>query len=459
MMDILDKIKDSRTRIAVVGDAMLDEYFDVSVRKISPEFPIPVMHSESESPSVVMPGGAANVAYQLKNLNKNTFLLSFVDEEANRLFASCGIDTSMCVDMGPHRLPRKRRFYSGDFPTYRWDVESPRCGMSDRFLANRQAELRDSVLSSSFDVVIFSDYDKGVFCGGPLPSLASNESFPVRIVDPKKDLAKWRGCTLIKPNSVESLSMTGESGLRDQIDKIVGEVACKAVVVTEGGLGFTGFDGGFFEFRNPRTPDPANSVIGAGDCFVAFLGLCLGNGLPLRESAEFAFAMGAEYVTDKHNKPLCMDRIRRRVRGSEHKIVSRHELRERDFRLVVTNGCFDILHPGHVSTLEFAKRQGDRLLVAVNSDESVSRLKPGRPVCDLAHRMRMLASLECVDYVVSFEEDDPGSLIAELKPDVLVKGADYSGKIVVGSEHAKMVVLAPLVDGMSTTAIVSRIGT
>ena len=459
MMDTLGRIKDSGLRIAVVGDAMLDEYFEVSVRKISPEFPIPVMHSDSESPSVVMPGGAANVAYQLKNLNKNTFLMSFVDEEASELFSSCGIDTSMCVDIGPHRLPRKRRFYSGDFPTYRWDVESPKCGMTEKFLANRAAELYERIMSCRFDVVIFSDYDKGIFSGSLLSSLAGESCFPIRIVDPKRDLAKWYGCTLIKPNSVESQSMTGERDVKKQIERIVRESGCGSAVVTEGGLGFTGYDGDFFQYRNPQTPDPANSVIGAGDCFIAFLGLCLGNGVPLREASEFAFAMGAEYVTDKHNKPLCMDRIRRRVRGSEHKLVNHHRLVDRDFKLVVTNGCFDLLHPGHISTLEFAKRQGDRLLVAVNSDASVSRLKPGRPVCDLAHRMRMLASLECVDYVVSFEEDDPARLIAELRPEVLVKGSDYAGRKVVGSEHAKAVVLAPLVEGVSTTSIISRIGT
>lgn len=459
MMDILSKISDSRTRIAVVGDAMLDEYFDVSVRKISPEFPIPVMHSDTDAPSVVMPGGAANVAYQLKNLNKNTHLVSFLDDEAAGIFSACGIDTSMCLEMGPHRLPRKRRFYSGDFPTYRWDVESPRCGMSDSFLLNRQRGLRDEILSGGFDVVIFSDYDKGSFSGGPLAGLASEESIGVRIVDPKKDLHKWRGCTLIKPNSVESRFMTGETELRAQIGRIVREVGCGSVLVTEGGLGFTGFDGDFFEYRNPKTPGQANSVIGAGDCFVAFLGLCLGNKVPLRDAAEFAFAMGAEYVTDKHNKPLCMDRIRRRVGGSAHKVVDSSSLKTRDFRLVVANGCFDLLHPGHVSMLEFAKRQGDRLLVAVNSDRSVSSIKPGRPVCDLGHRMRMLASLECVDYVTSFDEDDPGTLIAELRPEVLVKGADYAGRRVVGSEHAGAVVLAPMVEGVSTTSIVSRIGT
>lgn len=459
MIEVLRKISDSDLKIAVIGDSMLDEYFDVSVQRISPEFPIPVMHSHSQKPSVVMPGGAANVAYQLKNLNQHTRLVSFLDEEAYDVFSACGLDTSMCVDISPHSVPRKRRFYSGDFPTYRWDVEMPRCGMTDRFLANRAAELYDRVVSADFDVVIFSDYDKGVFCSDLVSGLCSRADFPVRIVDPKRNLARWRGCTLIKPNASEAQNMTSEIDLRSQIAKIRSEVGSGAVVVTEGGSGFTGFDGEFFQYRNPSTACEANSVIGAGDCFLAFLGLCLGNGVPLRQSCEFAFAMGAEYVTDKHNKPLCMDRIRRRVCGSEHKMTDTACLARRDFKLVVANGCFDILHPGHISLLEFAKRQGDKLLVAVNSDASVSRLKPGRPVCGLAHRMRMIAALECVDFVTYFEEDDPERIMSELKPDVIVKGMDYEGKRVVGAEHAKSVVLAPLLEGFSTTGIISRIGT
>ena len=457
MKDILEKINGSSIRIGVIGDSMLDEYYDVSVRKISPEFPIPVMHSQATKPTAILPGGAANVAYQLDNFNHDTFLCSFLDEQAEATLKSHDIDTSMCVRIDPHLVPRKKRFYNGDFPTYRWDVEMRHCGMDDERLTVAAEELAEKILKAKFDVLIFSDYDKGVFSRSIVSNIAANHSCPIRIVDPKNDLLKWHGCTLVKPNTSEAKSLTGKSSSLEQSKAIMDATACNSVIITAEGSGFSGVDEEFFEYRSPKSPASINSVIGAGDCFIAFLGLCMGNGICVKRSAEFAFQMGSIYVTDKHNKPIDLERARRSVLGSESKIVPFESLANRDFKLVVTNGCFDILHAGHIESLEFAKRQGDKLMVAINSDDSVSKIKPGRPINNLRHRMRMLASLECVDFVCCFTDETPRKLMDCVKPDVLVKGMDYQGKEVIGSDVARKVIYAPIVNGVSTTGIIESI--
>ena len=447
----------SNLKIGIVGDSMLDEYFNVNVRKISPEFPIPVMHSEESSPTEILPGGAANVAYQFQHINKNTYLCSFLDNQADDVLKKYNINTSLSVNINPYLIPRKKRFYSSDFPTYRWDVEKFNCGMNDSTLMKACEKLRQNILSQSFDVLIFSDYDKGLFYNSVVSSLAKDHPCSIRIVDPKKDIFKWHGCTLIKPNTLEAFAITNQKDKREQIKSILNQTNCSQVIITSEGNGFVGYDEDYFEHHNKRKIQQANSVIGAGDCFIAFLGLCLGNKVPLKESAEFAFSMGLIYVTEKHNKPLDINIIKKDIYGNASKIIDYKQLKNRDFKLVVTNGCFDILHAGHLTSLEFAKKQGDKLLVAVNSDESISRLKPNRPINKLDHRMTMLASLECVDYVSWFDGDTPLNLMQELKPDILVKGEDYKNKEVVGLEYSGKVVFAPFVDGLSTTKIIESI--
>lgn len=457
MIDILEKIRNSDLRVGVIGDAMLDEYFDVKVKKISPEFPIPVMHSDEAEPSLVLPGGAANVAFQLANFNKKTFLCSLLDGHAEAVLSRHGIDTSLSVRIDPCHVPRKRRFYSDGFPTYRWDVERPLYGSEKDTLRSYCAELKRKIDQSEFDVLIFSDYDKGVFFDDIVSELSRTHRCAIRMVDPKNDILKWKGCTLIKPNLSEAKSITGKSKVVDQIEEIMNMTSAGSVVITRGGDGFSGYDGSHFEHDVLQSSDKVNSVIGAGDCFIAFCGLCLGNGVDLRRASEFSFNMGAIYVTDKHNKPLDHQRITTFIDKPRSKIVSPETLAKRDFTLVMTNGCFDLLHAGHLDSLNFAKRHGEKLVVAVNGDDSVSRLKPGRPINKLADRMSMLSNLECVDYVVSFDEDTPLEVIRKIVPDVLVKGFDYDGKEVVGSDIVKSVVLAPMLDGFSTTGILGRI--
>lgn len=459
--------------VGVVGDAMVDEYFNVRVKKISPEFPIPVMHSDVDK-SEDYPGGAANVAYQFKHFNAKVNLIAFTDDAANQSLQARGVNTDLCVNI-PTKIPRKRRFYSDDFPTYRWDVEEPCYGLGPD-LDKKCFELYEKAQSfESFNVMIFSDYNKGVmskYIDLLIPEV------PISIVDPKAgDIERWRGCTVFKPNAQEALALTGCRTINEAGMKLLDQLKCEAVIITQAGKGVTVFDhyspvfgvhddGGIYEIRPTEKLPPAESVIGAGDCFMAFLAMALARGMGIRVAAEVAWRMGVLYVKNRHNKPLSrLDMVKvfdpalgKIIVGCPEDYLGRDfPSCKRDYKLVFTNGCFDILHAGHLETLRFAKTCGDKLVVAVNSDESVARLKPGRPLVELHNRMRMLASLEFVDFVIPFDEPTPLEIIKRIKPDVIVKGAEYEKEKIVGYGIVKEVITAPMVEGLSTSSLIEKI--
>jgi len=444
--EFLKRNKHKRITVGVVGDAMVDEYYYVNVKKISPEFPIPVMHSTTSNPDYSLPGGAANVAYQFKHFNVDTYLISVTDPEADRVFRNHGINTRFCGNLDKP-LPRKKRFYSDDFPTYRWDVEMPYT--SHEIWPQIRRDLGASDIF--FDVLIFSDYDKGFFNEEVCGYFKGFCNTRYKIVDPKKSLIHWRGYDLIKPNYSEACALTGERHLEEQYDLIKQITEAKEVMIT---LGRKGVYSKNFEYTTKETNDSPNSVIGAGDCFMAFTAMAMAHNFMPHEVAEIAFEMGALYVQEKHNSPITVQKILRKHAPQEAKYVS-PDL-PRDYSLCFTNGCFDILHRGHIETLKFAKSKAEKLVVAVNTDESVARLKPGRPINSLANRMAVLANLECVDYIVPFEEDTPYELIKKLKPDVLVKGEPYCVHNVVGADLVDKVYIAPKFEDLSSTGAIKK---
>lgn len=443
--EFLKRNKQKKITVGVVGDAMVDEYYYVKVKKISPEFPIPVMLSPNSLPAYSLPGGAANVAYQFKNFNVDTYLISVTDHEADRVFRQHGIHTRFCGNLS-RNIPRKKRFYSDDFPTYRWDVEEPYTSY------DVWPEIRKALGESEifFDVLIFSDYDKGFFNEQVINYFNSFYNARYKIVDPKKNLTRWYGYDLIKPNYSEACALTGEQELRRQYDLIKKGTNAKEVMITLGGKGVYSKN---FEYKPKEVNESPNSVIGAGDCFMAFTAMAMAHDFMPFETAEIAFEMGALYVQEKHNSPITIQKILKKFAPEQAKYIS-PDL-PRDYSLCFTNGCFDVLHRGHIETLKFAKSKAEKLVVAVNTDESVSKLKPGRPINTLANRMAVLANLECVDYVVPFDEDTPYELIKKLKPDVLVKGAEYDPASIVGADIVDKVFVAPMIPDLSTTKIVS----
>lgn len=458
--DLLKRNKDRRLSIHIVGDSMIDEYYSVRVTRISPESPnVCVMLNEHDQPSERVPGGAANVCYQLMNFNVDTHLVSWTDAEADKVFKSAGIDCTTHIQLPDGcQLPRKKRFFDGDSQVgNRWDIEKKNCGLKDVDLPNYQTNLFGPWLSfvDKADVVIFSDYNKGLFSNG-FPFALPNK--PI-IVDPKKGpLRKWLGCTIFKPNSSEAIELSGGlTNWREQCDYFQSQLGCQSVVITQGGDGVVGKSGSEFFSYSPIRKVSATKVIGAGDCFVGVLALAVGHDIPVPDASKLAFEAGLIYVQDGSHDPLTPWQLQK-----QSKFVTPDELRNRTNggKLVFTNGCFDILHSGHLESLRFAKSKGDKLVVAVNSDASVSRLKgPKRPVISLNERMELLAALEGVDYVISFEEDTPQNLIEYTRPDVLIKGADWEGKTVAGSDVVKEVYFVPLVNDKSTTNIIGKIKT
>lgn len=447
MNELLERQFDRRPRIAVVGDSILDEYYEVSVDRVSPEFPIPVMLSPDGKPSRVALGGAANVCTQFSNFNFDVDLFSLTNERIKGI-GSGRIGMDGCIFS--RRVPLKRRFYSGEFPLCRMDVETDRYGLEPDALKKLQNLLFSRLLESRSDVVVFSDYGKGLFDGVfGLPAKVNPDA--ITIVDPKDGPAeRWRGCTIMKPNAKEAKALTGSDDWREQCRILMDSTGCQAVVITMAGSGVVGnVMGSEFEYR-PDFPIEAVSVIGAGDCFVALLAMCMAHSIDIRRAVEIAFKGCSSYVMRPFNTPISPADL------ESGKIVAARSLVGRDFTLAFTNGCFDILHPGHIALLEFAKSKADKLVVAINSDESVRRQgKSHGLVNSQASRMGLVAALGCVDYVVGFDEDTPLGLLERLKPEVLVKGSDWPNP--VGAEHAGEVCLFGLVGGHSTTGTIEKI--
>lgn len=441
--------------IHCVGDAMVDEYYQVKVDRISPEFPMPIMTSAHDRP-VRRPGGVANVAYQFKHFNVANTLVCLHDPKANKVFRQHGVFPCHWLDKEDIRpkLPIKRRFLDGNVQVKRWDIESPNCGLTRGQLFDAYDSHSKFVENHKMnpDVVVFSDYNKGFLSSDLNICFPETYKNAITIVDPKKGpLDKWRGCTVLKLNAKEARELTGYENWEAQAGVLMEQTECEAVVITFGGekVGVLHSEGEFlFE---PEGEVNVLSVVGAGDCFAAFFAMAMGHHFSVPEAVQIAYRAGSVYVQHSHNEPVCPAEL------AGEGITQPQYLAKRNFKLVFTNGCFDVLHKGHMETLKFAKSKGDKLVVAVNSDESVKRLKgDSRPVVPLEHRMAVLESLEFVDYVVSFDSDTPLSLIRMIEPDVLVKGGDYKKETIIGADLVKEVYTAPMIEGVSTSKLLAN---
>lgn len=452
--EFLKKNQERKLNIHCVGDAIVDEYYEVKVNRISPEHPVPVMLCQNDL--VQRPGGAANVAYQFKHLNVEPYLICFEDEFARNVFQSHGIKQK-CPPQGiSSKLPIKRRYVEkGIQVAPRLDIERPLCGLTQEYVEKIIGKLNWAIskLPANPDVVILSDYDKGFFSSKE-HSVLSMYPEAKTVIDPKKGpiVSKWKGCTVFKPNAQEAVDLSGYSCWEDQAKFFYDQLECKAVVITHGGEKVVGItDGELFEFR-PTFSVNAESVIGAGDCFCAYFAAAIGHNFSIVEAVEIGWTAGSVYVQRRMNRPVCPAEI------SPKRLVQPEDLANRDFKLAFTNGCFDILHAGHIETLKFAKSKGDKLVVAINSDESVKRLKgPTRPINSLEQRMAVIAGLREVDFVVSFEEDTPLEVIQKIKPDVLIKGGDYALNEIVGADLVSEVYQAPIIQGLSSSNVINHL--
>jgi D-beta-D-heptose 7-phosphate kinase / D-beta-D-heptose 1-phosphate adenosyltransferase len=463
----------SRARVLVAGDVMLDRYLFGATDRISPEAPVPVVHVRKAEDR---PGGAANVAVNLAALGTRTLLLGLVgeDDEAavlERLASQHGIECRFSKSAGRPTIT-KTRVQSRGQQLIRLDREEPAAGgVPGAIIETLTAALKE------VDAVVLSDYGKGALAqAAELIEACRKAGLPV-LVDPKgTDFGRYRGASLLTPNQSEFEAVAGATGsdaeLIERADRMVRDLDLEALVVTRSEKGMLVVQAGGEPVLLTTQAREVFDVTGAGDTVIATLAGALASGSELQDAAALANLaaglvvrkIGVASVTPSELQ-VALHQRGQGGRGlvSESELLSQvEEARVRRERIVMTNGCFDVLHAGHVAYLEEAKSLGDRLVVAVNDDDSVRRLKgESRPINSLPDRMAVLAGLAAVDWVVPFSEDTPARLIGAVLPDVLVKGGDYRPEDIAGAKDVlanggEVRVLA-FREGHSSSRIIERL--
>ncbi len=469
----------AQTRALVVGDLMLDEYIWGTVDRISPEAPVQIVEARRKDFRL---GGAGNVINNLLTLNCQVDVVSVVGDDEDgrfllRRLEARGVKKHGVFSQSERVTSRKTRVFASNQQIVRIDQET---------CADITAESEDRILEyvkkvvTDLDVIYLSDYLKGLLTDRLLAELIAigrAAKVPV-LVDPKgDDYRKYLGATLLTPNRKETQQATGivindEASLIKAGRQLLDELELEAVVLTRSEEGMTVFSEAG-EINLPTVAREVYDVSGAGDTVLSLFGLGMAQKLPLECSAALA-NLGAGVVVGKVGTSTVSAQELLAAIGTLHhdsdaktktpalleSILSGEKQRGKS--VVFTNGCFDLLHVGHVKYLQAARQLGDLLVLGLNSDDSIRRLKgSGRPLIGQDERAHILAALNCIDYVVIFDEDTPLELISQLRPDILVKGGDYTVDGVVGRDvvesYGGRVELIPFVDDRSTTNIINKI--
>lgn len=464
----------SASNVTVIGDVMLDRFWTGATQRMSPEAPVPVVNVSSQEDRA---GGAGNVAVNLAQLGLTVSLVGLCgDDDHARALRRCVEEAGVRWNVMPCAAETivKLRVLSRNQQLLRMDFEeslSPHA--NDLFVGFAAQHLIDA------DLIVFSDYAKG--------SLALIESLIARcrslgkttLVDPKgHDFDRYRGATVLTPNLTELEAVVGpcqdDATLIAKAETLRSALELEAILVTRSEAGMTLIQAGSAPQHFAASAQEVFDVTGAGDTVIATLAGCLSAGLPMAEAARIANRAAGVVVAKLGTASVTPDELTmvgEGLRGAPDRqgVVSASDMldvvaeaRGRGQRVVMTNGCFDLLHPGHIAYLEQAATLGDMLVVAVNDDDSVRRLKgDARPVNAIADRMAVLVGLSAVDYVLPFSEDTPAKLIEALAPDVLVKGGDYVVEEIAGHESVMArggeVVVLDFLEGHSTSSLIERL--
>ncbi|WP_299181261.1 bifunctional D-glycero-beta-D-manno-heptose-7-phosphate kinase/D-glycero-beta-D-manno-heptose 1-phosphate adenylyltransferase HldE [uncultured Neptuniibacter sp.] len=462
-----------KAQVLVIGDLMLDRYWHGPTSRISPEAPVPVVKVDQ---SEDRPGGAANVALNVTALGSGVSLVGLVgDDEAGQALekqlSSARVNCAFSVADNEPTIT-KLRVISRHQQLIRLDFEEP----FSSCYSDRVFDVAEPLLKN-VGVIVLSDYGKGTLADcQQLIKAAKAENVPV-MVDPKgSDFSRYRGATLLTPNLSEFEAIVGSCNSEEELvskgQQLAKELELEALLVTRSEQGMTLIRVDQEELHFPARAREVFDVTGAGDTVISTLAASLAAGEDLSNAVALSNIAASIVVGKLGTAAISAPELRREVmkeQGAERGVVTEDQLlialadaRAAGESIVFTNGCFDILHAGHVGYLEQARAQGDRLVLAINSDQSVSRLKgPGRPINPVERRMAVLSGLEAVDWVLYFEEDTPERLLERVRPDVLVKGGDYGIDGVVGGEFVRSyggeVKVLSFLDNCSTTAIVDKI--
>lgn len=467
--------------VVVVGDVMVDRYWYGAAERLSQEAPVPVFDIERVEDRA---GGAANVALNVAALGARCTLVGVVgdDAAAASLKSTLGAAGVACefVVAKDFATIKKVRVISQQQQVLRADFEQSVPAEAASDLHYRLASVlaaAESDAGPGVQALVLEDYEKGTIVEPQLLIAAAKKVNVPVIVDPKhKPLSAFAGADLVKPNEVEVRQwldpMPDDAQLPVALERLRSEHDLGALVVTRGSRGLVVVDGSAAPLSLPARRVDVYDVTGAGDTVAATLAACIAGGMAVRPATRLANLAASIAVTRTGTVAVSAPELRalaEREARSDRGLLQSSQLlefarraRADNQKIVFTNGCFDILHAGHVAYLQEARALGDRLVVAINSDESVKRLKgEGRPVNTLVRRAQVLAALGVVDWVVSFADDTPEALLQLLQPEVLVKGGDYTTDTVVGAEIVRSyggeVFVLSLVDNISTTAIVNQL--
>lgn len=477
-LNTIKQFNHSNQHVLVIGDLMLDRYLIGSVGRISPEAPVPIVLLKEQYERA---GGAANVAANLVLLGIKTHIAGCVGDDLEaknllKLVQDLGIHTNAVIHSKQRPTIAKTRILSGHQQMMRLDQESTKAFTNDEsvnLLATIQAEI-----SKKPAIVILSDYAKGVLSADICHAIITKckmLNIPV-LVDPKgRDYLKYKGATALTPNKKETAEACNTSINDPELIKKASQLKQRLdlafFAITRGEEGISLIESDVYHL--PATAKQVFDVSGAGDTVIATLAAGLMHGLSTLDALKLANLAAGVVVGKVGTVPITQTDLIEAInteKSSEQiqKVCNLRQLnskisrwKEQALKIVFTNGCFDLLHAGHVTYLEAAKKRGDKLILGLNSDRSVRAIKgPTRPVVQENDRARVLAALESVDAVILFDDDTPLNLINEIKPDIIAKGSDYSVDQVVGGHEVLSwggeIALIDLVDGRSTSNIIKK---
>jgi len=463
----------SEARILVVGDVMLDRYWSGPTSRISPEAPVPVVNVNDIEDRA---GGAGNVALNIASLTASAGILGLVGNDSNATILENALEHPLIkrafTRIESHPTITKLRVLSRHQQLIRLDFEEHFHNVDNQALLDSFAQE-----VKNYQVVVFSDYGKGALHNIEQFIEIARKAGKTILVDPKgSDFSRYRGASLITPNMSEFEGVVGpckdEAELLSKGFSLLSELDLEALLVTRSEKGMTLLQKGKQPVHLAATAQEVYDVTGAGDTVISVLAAAIAAGSDFPRATALANTAAALVVAKLGTATVSLSELRRAAKAdakahdgimNEDELLAIMQQAKADGEtLVMTNGCFDILHPGHVSYLKQAKKLGDRLIVAVNTDDSVKRLKgPDRPINNTEHRMDVLAGLASVDYVVPFSEDTPQRLIAKLLPNILVKGGDYKVEDIAGAQEVLasggQVQVLNFEEGCSTTNIINSI--
>ena len=468
-------LQNKSPKLLVIGDLIIDQYLWGSCERISPEAPVQVINIDRES---VVLGGAGNVVNNLKKLGAQVDVISVsgnceISNELRSLLSDIEVDTKYLITQKNRASSKKSRIIVSQQQVVRFDRES-----TDDINLDSQNTIIETFnkIVKDYEVILLSDYGKGVLTNQLTQSLiniAKKQNKKV-LIDPKGiNYLKYKGAYLLTPNKKEAseatkINIVDDESLTNAILKLKSICDLDVPLITLSEYGVAIYDD---ELRiHPTIAKEVFDVTGAGDTILASLGFAIACGLNINEAVEFSNLAAGVVVGKIGSATASLNEIIEYESSINKSTSDKHiksideitllikDLKARDKRIVFTNGCFDLLHAGHISFLETAKSFGDVLILGLNSDRSVTSLKgKERPINIQSDRAYILAALEVVDYVVIFDEDTPYNLINSIKPNILVKGSDYEGKDVVGQDIAEELRLIKFIPNKGSSLTINKI--